>query len=46
MKLDLLILLYFYALINLCLGCLANCVVTHALHTVYFCVSLWLLLYL
>jgi len=33
MKLYLLILLYFYALIHLCLCCLANCVVTNALHT-------------
>ena len=36
MKLNLLILLYFYAfyaLINLCLGYFTNCVVTNALHT-------------
>jgi len=39
MKLDLLIILYFYALINLCLGCLANCVVTNALHAL--CTSMY-----
>ena len=39
MKLDLLILLYFYALINLCLGCFANCDVTNALHTL--CISMY-----
>jgi len=39
MKLDLFILLYFYALINLCLCCLANCVVTNALHTL--CTSMY-----
>jgi len=46
MKLDLLIhfiLFCFYAFINTCLGCFANCDVTNALHTMY---SLWLLLYL